>query len=345
VQFGAHLELCDEIAGCGVDGWFVFDALFQWDPVFSFSVHCSAGVAVQVLSETLMGISFDLVLDGPAPWHLHGSGSVDLFLFSASLDFDVTWGPSPPALPPATDLGPVLAAALAQPAAWIGSPPPDDNSMVSLSQLAARQVGEGRTVHPLGQVTVRQRAVPFDILISRYQNLPIPPQTWSISAADPGVGTVIQDDFAPAAFLSLSEDEKLARAAFEKFSSGAALTAAGVSASDLRSVDTDFEVVLYPDISLGVPLDPAFIHLAAESWLLVGDPHANRALWTPVDAEPVVVLPAQPVAVASTQTMQSQPVAGEPAGFTATLQAALAQFGAVGPGAGVQVVEQWELAP
>ena len=69
VQFGARLELSDEIAGCGVDGWFSFDALFKWDPVFSFSIDASAGVAVQVIGQTLMGVQFDLVLEGPAPWH------------------------------------------------------------------------------------------------------------------------------------------------------------------------------------------------------------------------------------------------------------------------------------
>ena len=41
-------------------GWFTFDVLFQWDPVFSFASHASAGIAVEVLGETLMGISFDL---------------------------------------------------------------------------------------------------------------------------------------------------------------------------------------------------------------------------------------------------------------------------------------------
>ena len=345
VQFGAHLELCDEIAGCGVDGWFQFDALFQWDPVFAFSIHCSAGVAVQVLGETLMGISFDLTLEGPAPWHIQGSGTVSLFLFSASLDFEVHWGPSPPTLPPATDLGPVLAAALANPSAWIGTPPADEKSMVTLSQKAAKQIGEGHTVHPLGQVAVRQRAVPLDIKISRYQNLPVPPQTWSLSAANPGLGDVIQDEFPPASFLDLSEDQKLTRSAFERFSSGAALTPNGVIASDLRPVNTDFEVVLIPDISLGVPLGNAFVHLVAESWLAVGDPHQNTVLWNPPGAQPVVVLPAQPVAPASTRTLQVQAVAGQPSGFTATLQAAQAQFGAIGPAAAVQIVEQWELMP
>ena len=151
VQFGAHLQLCDEIAGCGVDGWFDFDALFQWDPVFFFSVNCSAGVAVQVLGETLMGISFALVVEGPAPWHIHGSGSIDLFLFSASLDFDVKWGPGPPALPPPPDLETVLAGALKNPAAWVGTQPRGDDAMVTLSRAASDATEGQQAVHPLGE--------------------------------------------------------------------------------------------------------------------------------------------------------------------------------------------------
>ena len=350
VQFGAHLELCDEIAGCGVHGWFDFDALFQWDPVFLFSVDCSAGVAVQVLGETLMGISLDLTVAGPQPWHVHGTGSISLFLFSASLDFDAHWGPAPSALPAAPDIGSVLADAFAKAAAWIGIPPSDDRAMVTLSDSANTLIGAGRSVHPLGAVTVRQRAVPFGIQISLYQNEPIQPETWTIvsaqltAALQVPLGAPTTDEFAPGEFLELSDDEKLSRPAFESFTSGAALTPARVSSSDLRPVTTDFEVVLIPDISLGVPTDQAFILFTAETLLTVEDVHLQPSLWSPPNLQSVVVLPQQPVAVASTATMQAQTLNAAVQGYTATLQAAQAQFGAVGPAAAVQVVEQWEMA-
>src|SRR5271165_2012404 len=347
VQFGAHLELCDEIAGCGVDGWFAFDALFLWDPVFSFSIQASAGVAVQVLGESLMGINFALLLEGPAPWHVHGTGSIDLFLFSASLDFDVSWGSAPPALPPPPDLGPVLAAALADPAAWITAPPQNDTSMVSLSQQATTGVEGGHLMHPLGQVTVRQRAVPLGIQISRYQNQPIPPQTWNIAAADLAenspatLGTPTVDEFPPGQFLDLSEDEKLSKPAFDQMTSGIALTTGNVIAPDMRSVDTDFETVLVPDILLGINL--LFVLAEAEYLLTVIDPHLLEALWSAPNLATVTVLPTQPLAVATTDTFQAQSLSAPVQGFTATFQAAQTQFGAVGPAASVQLVEQWEL--
>jgi hypothetical protein len=350
VQFGASVELCAEVAGCGLHGWLAYDVLFQWDPVFSFSAHCSAGIAVEVFGETLMGISFDLVVEGPAPWHIHGTGSITLLFFSASLDFDVHWGDAPPALPPPPDLAPVLAAAFAARTAWIAAPPADDRSMVSISASARKQSSGGQVVDPLGGLVGRQRAVPFAIQISRYQNVPIPPQTWTMAAAEittgvaADLGVPTDDEFPPGAFLDLPEDQKLTRPAFERFTSGAALTPQAVLSSDLRPVNTDFEVILVPEIRLGVPVGLVFVHAFAESLLAIGDPHASNALWTPPNVSPVVVLGSQPMAAASTASLQEQAVTGAPKTFTEIQQAAEKQFGRLGPAFAVQIVERWETA-
>jgi len=339
VQFGARLELCDEIAGCGVDGWFSFDALFKWDPVFSFSVQVSGGVAVQVFGETLMGISFDLLLEGPAPWHVHGSGTVSLFLFSATLDFDATWGSAPTALPPPRDLGEVLKAALAAPSAWIGTPPNGDTAAVTLSARARDLIGSGSLVHPLGSVTMRQRAVPFDITISRFQQQLIPAQTWSI--ASPGVP--VRDSFPPGELLDLSEDEKLSRPAFELWNSGSALVSSTEVHSDLRLWNTDYETTLIPDFSRVPAPGFALFAYATEALLAVSDVHVFDSLWHPLDRQVVSVAPSQPVTVATTDTLKQQAVPAASASYTETLQSARAMFGAVGHAAAHQIVESWEV--
>jgi hypothetical protein len=350
VQFGARLELSDEVAGCGIDGWFSFDALFKWDPVFSFSIHASAGVAVQVFGDTLMGINLDLLLEGPTPWHVHGTASISLFLFSVSLDFDAKWGSDPPTLPGPSDLGAVLAAALAKPSAWKGDPPSGENPLVTLSSGAKKFVSSGQSVHPLGGVTVRQRAVPFDIAVSRFQQKPIQQQTWSIANAElaPDVpatlGNVTQDRFPPGQFLTLPEDQQLSRPAFELMDSGVAMSPAGALHSDLRPVETDFETVLIPNPSLEIPFELFFIDLFAESFLAIHDVKLNTALWSPPNQQGISVLSQQPVTVATTDTFSTPAGFVSPGGFTATLQAAQGLFGTVGAGAGVQVVEQWEVS-
>ena len=142
----------------------------------------------------------------------------------------------------------------------------------------------------------------------------------------------------------MPEDQKLTRPAFEQFTSGAALTPGKVVASDFRPVNTDFEVILVPEIRLGIPIDRAFVALAAEVLLALGDPHTTTALWMPPNVQPVVVLGAQPMAAASTSTLAEKPVAGAPTGFTAIQQAAEAQFGKLGRAFAVQIVERWETA-
>ncbi|MEO8368640.1 MAG: DUF6603 domain-containing protein [Candidatus Solibacter sp.] len=340
VQFGARLDLCDEIAGCGVDGWFSFDALFKWDPVFSFSIRASAGVAVQVFGETLMGVHFDLLLEGPAQWHVQGTGSVDLFLFSASLDFEHTWGPLPPATGLAKDLAEVLRTALKPPSAWIGAPPAGEVSVITLSASARNLVSQGHTVHPLGSVTVRQGAVPFDIRISRFQQVPIPPQTWSIAAAG---STPVRDSFPPGELLDLTEDEKLSKPAFEFWTSGAALSAPGEVHSDLRTWDTGYETVLIPDLTSIGKQEVSALAFSHESFLAVGDIHQRPDLWHALNLEVVTVLPSQPVSVVTTDTLTRPPGFISSGGFTETLQAAQAVFGTVGQAAAHQIVESWEI--
>jgi hypothetical protein len=349
VQFGARLELSEEVAGCGLDGWFSFDALFKWDPVFSFSIHASAGVAVQVFGDTLMGINVDLLLEGPAPWHVHGSGSISLFLFSVSLDFDAHWGSAPPSLQDPADLGAVLAAALAKPTAWKGDSPSGENPLVTLSSGAKKFVSSGQSVHPLGGVTVRQRAVPFDIVVSRFRQQPIQPQTWSVVSAElaPEVpatlGNVVQDRFPPGEFLNLPEDQQLSRPAFELMDSGIVMSPTGSLHSDLRPVNTDFETSLIPDPT-PIVMVSFYIDLLAESFLSIDDVQLHAALWSPPNQQIIAVLPQQPVTVATTDTFTRPSGFISQGGFTATLQAAQSMFGNVGPGAGVQVVEEWEVS-
>jgi hypothetical protein len=66
-------------------------------------------------------------------------------------------------------------------------------------------------------------------------------------------------------------------------------------------------------------------------------------MWHPPDLQKITVLPEQPITVATTDTLTEQPVFITPGGFTATLQAARAKFGAVGQAAAVQIVEHWEV--
>jgi len=341
VQFGARLELCDEIAGCGVDGWFGFDTLFKWDPSFSFSIRTSAGVAVQVLGETLVGVNIDLLLEGPAPWHVQGTGSVRLFLFHASFDFEHTWGPSPAIAGDVPTPEAALIRALGVPSNWSGNPPPGDSSVVSLSASARNLISAGLTIHPLGSVTVRQGAVPFDIAISRFQQKLIdPPQTWSTGLAKEAL---VQDWFPPGELLNLTEDEKLQWPAFDLWNSGAHLKASGAVHPELRTWDTGYETQLMQDSS--VLITGGSLFAAAEQLLVVARLVERPDLFDPPGLQVVVVQPAQPVTVATTDTLAHRPEDVPQIGYTQIVQAALKEFSfpALGHAAKHQIVESWEV--
>jgi hypothetical protein len=196
---------------------------------------------------------------------------------------------------------------------------------------------------------VRERAVPFDIAISRFQQQPIQQQTWSIASAElapdvpASLGNVVQDRFPPGQFLTLTDDQQLSRPSFELMDSGVAMSPAGGVHSDLRPVDTDFETVLIPDFT-PIEMELFFIDLVAESFLAIDDVQSHVALWSPANQQVIAVLPQQPVTVATTDTFTQPSGFVSPGGYTATLQAAQGMFGTVGPSGGVQVVEQWEVS-
>ena len=96
-MFGGQVRLVAMIAGCGVEGWLGLDALFVFDPVFGSPSRVRAGVAVRAFGKRLAGVALDFTLEGPAPWHAFGTGSISVLFWDVSLDFDVRWG-SPPAV-------------------------------------------------------------------------------------------------------------------------------------------------------------------------------------------------------------------------------------------------------
>src|SRR5262249_46645687 len=159
------------------------------------------------------------------------------------------------------------------------------------------------------QLVVRERALPLDITIARFENRPVPPQTWTIASAAPSLGAPTFDAFAAGAFLDLSENEKLSRPAFEQFRCGTVLAPGALTAGAFHAVDPDFEVVLIPDISLGVPGDRPSVSMAMEAWLAIHDLHRHHHLWGVRPADAVTVLAEQPVAVATTDRLQAQPLA------------------------------------
>ena len=231
-QVGARLDFLFKAAGFSVEGHLGFDALFTFSP-FSFIVDISAGVTLKWHGHTLFGVTLDLTLSGPSPWRASGKATFEIWWFSKSVSFDHTFGDDapPPELPPA-DPGPILLAALADPRNWSAAVPGSASTLVSLRDIPADGTVQ---LHPLGDLTVRQRVVPLGIDISKFGSGAVSGDRRfdvAVLGADgtlaPGVRNVL-DQFAPGQFLDLSDDEKLQRPSFERMGAGVRVAMGGVA--------------------------------------------------------------------------------------------------------------------
>jgi hypothetical protein len=250
-QIGARLELYASAAGFSVEGMLYFDALFRFDP-FSFLAEMGGSLALKQGSRTIMGVSVDVTLSGPNPWHAAGRATFSILGFKASIGFDTTFGQrEPEPLPPAVDVGLLLDAALGNPRNWSAQLPPAGQSLLALRKLRPAQ--DEMLAHPLGTLTVTQRVVPLGVPIERYGTSRLAAGSESlfdvtklrIDAAT-ATTTPVDDQFAPAQYRDLTDDEKLSAPSFRRQESGRRLASTGIAfdASTLVPAVLEYETAI-----------------------------------------------------------------------------------------------------
>jgi hypothetical protein len=226
VQFGARLDFSYSAAGFTLAGLLGFDALFQFAP-FQFIADVGAMVALKRGSSVLMGLFLDITLAGPTPWHVWGKATFKVLFFKVSIRFDHRFGhEEPPALPEPIDVLTLLADALGDRRNWSSALPRGEPAIVSLRDSATTPATQ--RVHPLAQLTVRQRVVPLNRPVMRFGNAPLAGGTTTFTVAASGIdntqlhmpSTMVRDAFALAQYQEMSDEEKLARPAFETQDAG-----------------------------------------------------------------------------------------------------------------------------
>jgi len=243
VQFGATLDVFIGVSGCGITGHLGFDALLQLDP-FQFTADISGSVAVTVGGDDLSSVSLDATLTGPAPWHIAGSFKIHIVFFDIGVSFSASWGLGAPTQPVSTvDVGALLNAALADPRNWNSQLPSGVAALVS-----TRQVSDPNTIfaHPLAMLEVHQQVVPLGLAIARFgQAIPLGATEFSITGFNVGRQTTgytaVQDDFAPAQFFDLSDNDKLSRPSFERHDAGAVMSGSFVTSGAVRAKTVNYE--------------------------------------------------------------------------------------------------------
>ncbi len=235
VQFGASIDFLFKVWKFRVIGYIYFDALFQFNP-FYFKITIGAGLSVMWGSTEFMGIHLKGSLEGPTPWRVSGYAKIKVcWLFSVKVKIDKTFGdPKDTSLPPVEVL-PDLIAALENSSNWQAELPSSGSLDVSIRQL---ELGPDEIIaHPFGRISVCENKVPLEMKFNKYgANQPSDYQKFKLSL---GIGDVeddftgvqkVEDFFAPAQYIKMSDNEKLSKKSFEKYQCG--LRAIGMDGFD-----------------------------------------------------------------------------------------------------------------
>ena len=250
VQFGARVELYASSHGFGLHGYLGFDVLVIVSP-FSFEAGMEAGVELLRGSTVLMSIHLELTLSGPTPWRARGKASFKVLFVSISVGFDISWGDDRKIELPASDARGPLRAALADPRNWSAALPPGAEHVASLGP--GPDAGDSAIVHPLGQLSVRQRVAPLGLTITRFGSGP--PLHWNrfeVTAVRLGGQAVdhpaVQDRFARGQYFQLSDDEQLSRSAFEPMDAGVLVGGAGERAGHRSALEVHYETNIVDEV-------------------------------------------------------------------------------------------------
>jgi uncharacterized protein DUF6603/galactose oxidase-like protein len=228
IQFGGGVYVLLGFSGFRVEGNLTLDGLINRDP-FRYSAHTSGDVSLKAFGVGLFTISLDFTLEGPAPWRAHGRGSIGFLFFSVSADFDISWGEELAGVLPPIPVLPFLADELGKTESWeTRLPSGGTRTLVTLRTLPEGSGDSaGIVLHPLGTLTVRQRALPLNVRVDRVggrrasdgKRFRVTPDGAGLTQA-----SVTGDKFAMAQFQNMSDAAKLSRPSYETQDAGLELT-------------------------------------------------------------------------------------------------------------------------
>ncbi len=245
VQFGARVELFFGFSVLNVKGHLGFDALFQFSPFF-FIIEISASLSVNVFGAGLFSVSIRGSLEGPAPWHVLGHGSISILFWDIDVDFEKTWGEDRKEELPPIPVLPILQAELDKSENWRALLPAGSSLFVSLRKMPEAEAA--LILHPVGVLRISQRAVPLELKLDKVgSKKPSDVNRLSLSVVPDGLAKKADayEQFAPAQYQNFSDSDKLSKPAFAPERAGVELSASG---ADLRSSKMARRVVRYEEI-------------------------------------------------------------------------------------------------
>ncbi|TVZ40263.1 hypothetical protein P886_4690 [Alteromonadaceae bacterium 2753L.S.0a.02] len=226
VQFGAKATLYFGISIASIDGHLAFDALFQFSP-FYFIITISASLSVKLFGAGLFSVRFKGSLEGTSPWHVEGTGSISILFWDVDVDFSHTWGDKEDTKLPPISVMPLLVEEFNKVENWTAKLENVNSLLVSLRTIDA---DVDLVLHPLGSLSITQRAIPLGITLDKIGNQrPDDVNKFSLNAATVGIEKrgELRESFAIGQFQNLKDSEKLSASDYEKEEAGLELSVTG----------------------------------------------------------------------------------------------------------------------
>lgn len=242
VQFGTHAEMFFGFSALSVSGHAGFDALIQFSP-FHFIASFDAGFSVQVFGVGVFGLDISATLEGPKPWHVHGTASISFFFFSIDVSIDFTFGDAGDTTLPPVAVLPVLSGEYGKQSNWRAQLPAAAGLLVTLRKLDPAQ--PPFVLHPAGTLQVSQRVVPLDLTLDTVgSQKPSDANRFALAVSSPALVKThtLTEQFAPAQYKAAGDAAKLSQPAYVPMDSGIEMAAAG---SDYTSGTAVVRIVRY----------------------------------------------------------------------------------------------------
>jgi hypothetical protein len=245
VQAGASLRAQAKFGPLSIDGWFGFDAIFYFEPRFRFEVDVRAGVAVKFKGHSLASVDFKGTFSGPGLWRVTGSVSFEILFWDIEKSFDESIGAAPETPQLEVDVARLMQQSLADPGNWTAQLPAGGQAVATIGGITG---ADGLLAHPLGRLQVSQRVAPLGLDLERFGEASVvPPNRFDIDEVRVGsqvLGTppTVTEAFTRSHFVDMTEEEKLSRPSFERFTAGIAVgTEAYTVPPDQPVGDLDYE--------------------------------------------------------------------------------------------------------
>ena len=236
VQFGTHSDYYFGFSALSVEGASSFDALIQFSP-FHFTVNISTSFSVHVFGAGVFSVDISLMLEGPTPWHAHGTASISLLFWSIDVNIDFTWGDSRDTTLPPVAVMPLITAEFGKQSNWRALLPAGSNLLVSLRKFDPSETGQ--LLHPIGTLHVSQRLVPLDLTLDKFGNQqPTDANRFALSVASSAFAKIrdVPEQFAPAQFKNMGDAAKLSQPAYVPMDGGIELGAGGIAYASATAI-------------------------------------------------------------------------------------------------------------